>query len=205
MLEKNHIIYMHRNKQNNKVYIGQTKQTLGHRSSGGKNYEGCTKFYAAIQKYGWDNFEHNIIEKNLTSEEADEREIYWIKYYNSIEQGYNISPGGECHNRIFSEETRKKMSQARQGEKHPNFGKETPIKVRRRIGMGQHQNQIIECVETGQRFFTITEAAKSCSRSRSSMADCLYGRTKSCGKDQNNQSLHWKFVSITDQEEELLK
>lgn len=65
-------IYMHTNKINNKKYIGQIKQNPERRwREGGKGYVDSPKFWNAIQKYGWDNFEHEIIEViNGTSSEA---------------------------------------------------------------------------------------------------------------------------------------
>lgn len=48
---------MHKNKINNKVYIGQTHQTLKERwGKNGSGYRTSPHFYHAIQKYGWDNF-----------------------------------------------------------------------------------------------------------------------------------------------------
>ena len=50
----------------------------------------------AIQKHGWDSFEHVILEDRLTDEEACEKEKYYIKYYHSSDRskGYNIAIGG---------------------------------------------------------------------------------------------------------------
>ena len=64
-------IYLHKNKINNKVYIGQTKcVNPNNRWRNGTHYEN-TLFGKAIQKYGWDNFEHIILENNIeTQEEA---------------------------------------------------------------------------------------------------------------------------------------
>lgn len=89
-------IYKHTNKFNNKIYIGQTCQTL-HRRWGkdGKNYEGSPKFWPAIQEYGWNNFSHEVIETNiLTQTKANEREQYWIAFYDSYNTGYNATLGG---------------------------------------------------------------------------------------------------------------
>lgn len=92
-----YIIYLHKNIITKKVYIGQTKDTLERRARGGSGYQGCPYFYKAIQKDGWENFEHFILEENLTSEQADKREKYWISVFDSTnpEKGYNIKSGGK--------------------------------------------------------------------------------------------------------------
>ena len=65
-MEHNYKIYMHKNKINGKVYIGQTSKSLDERcGKNGSGYIGCIRFYNAIQKYGWNNFEHEIIEDNI--------------------------------------------------------------------------------------------------------------------------------------------
>lgn len=90
-------IYKHTNKTNGKCYIGQTcRKNPNERWNNGKSYNG-TIFAKAIEKYGWDNFDHEIIEDNiLTQEEANEREQYWIEYYGSYgENGYNMTRGGD--------------------------------------------------------------------------------------------------------------
>lgn len=93
-MSNNYKIYMHQNKINGKVYIGQTKQPLNSRWSNGYGYRQCSKFWRAIQKYGWDNFEHIILEQGLPLDEANNKEQYYIKKYNAITNGYNISIGG---------------------------------------------------------------------------------------------------------------
>lgn len=105
-------IYMHKNKVNGKVYIGQTNQKPEYRwGKNGKRYENCTHFFRAITKYGWDHFEHIILEENLTLEQANERESYWIAYYDSTneENGYNIQSGGLSRN--VANDTREKLSE----------------------------------------------------------------------------------------------
>lgn len=91
-----YIIYKHTNKINNKSYIGQTckAEDPNLRWCNGKGYSKCRKFYNAIKKYGWENFSHDIIAEAYTAEEADELEKQYIKSYDSINNGYNITFGG---------------------------------------------------------------------------------------------------------------
>ena len=78
----------------NKVYIGQTIHTLEERIKGHKKSStNCTLLKRAIDKYG-DEMEYEILEE-IDNELLDEREIHWIKYYNSLApNGYNCSTGG---------------------------------------------------------------------------------------------------------------
>lgn len=96
MEDKKWCIYKHTNIINGKPYIGITslKPSLRWRSNG-EGYKHCRYFYNAIQKYGWDNFSHEIIETNLTKEDACKKEVEYIKLFNSqIPNGYNIDEGG---------------------------------------------------------------------------------------------------------------
>ena len=95
------VIYKHTNKINGKSYIGQTCTPTKVRWKSGYGYrKSCQLFANAIEKYGWENFEHEIIEDEIKSvEEANEREKYWIAYYHTFIRdpecnGYNMTPGG---------------------------------------------------------------------------------------------------------------
>ena len=101
MNKKIWLIYKHTNKINGKCYIGQTRTTLKDRWKNGKGYSKYqTLLINAINKYGWENFDHEILEQNILSqEEADAREQYWISHYHSYINdpncnGYNMTPGG---------------------------------------------------------------------------------------------------------------
>lgn len=80
-----------------KSYIGQTKKKLEYRAGrGGSQYRSCSKFNNAIKAYSWAWFESHreILKDNLTKEEADHWERYYIKVFDSIRNGYNLQPGG---------------------------------------------------------------------------------------------------------------
>lgn len=127
-------IYKHTNKINGKCYIGQTCRNLSKRfGKNGYNYAPYSqvKFYNAIQKYGWDNFDHEILESDIpTLEEAYEKEKYYIKLYDSFKNGYNATSGGKgTPDKILSAEERRKISERFRkirGPLHHNYGKRGP-------------------------------------------------------------------------------
>ena len=112
-------VYQHKNKINGKIYIGITSQKPEDRwGSQGCNYKSSPHFYSAIQKYGWNNFEHNILFTGLTKEQACLKEQELIKKYNSMnrEFGYNSTSGGDVF--TMNEETKQKISQAMIGNQN---------------------------------------------------------------------------------------
>ena len=118
---KGYTVYIHTNKVNGKSYVGQTKcEDLTRRWTGGHGYEGCPYFYNAIKKYGWNGFTHIILETGLTKEEADEKEIAYIKQYKTTdpEHGYNIKSGGH-HDGTLTESSKAKFSIIYAGENSP--------------------------------------------------------------------------------------
>ncbi len=91
-------IYVIRNTVNSKVYVGQTRKTLSNRFSNHVSAAKHGKDYVigkAMRKYGIDKFYIELIEE-CDNCMANEREIYWIAYYNSTNNkyGYNMSSGG---------------------------------------------------------------------------------------------------------------
>ena len=112
-LNKTFYVYMYTS-PSGKHYVGRTCNPQKIRSqTNGVGYRGSTAFWNAIQKYGWDNFEYEVLEENIKCEDIDERENYWINYYHSStdENGYNLKkPNHTC--KIFSEEARKRMSES---------------------------------------------------------------------------------------------
>lgn len=121
--------------KNGKVYIGQTTRTLKQRKS---NHLNATKkenvvFHNAILKYGKENITWSIIDRAESLDELNEKEKYWISYYNSYihlknSNGYNMTLGGNSTlGWKPSEETKKKIGEANrkrmQGENNHQYGK----------------------------------------------------------------------------------
>lgn len=165
-MDKIYCVYAHINKINGKIYIGQTKNINRRWRSNGIEYEKSTYFYNAILEYGWDNFEHVILQSGLSKKEADEYEIYYIDYYHSKynENGYNIREGG---NRQLSKETRQKLSQIAKekglwkgdnnprhldplfGERNGMYGKKHSEETKQKISEANKGKQLTE--ETKQK------------------------------------------------------
>lgn len=119
---------------NGKRYIGITCKKPERRWKNGRGYEKGTAFRKAIEKYKWENIQHNIVSTDLTEKEAKWLENYLICYYRTFVgfkddcKGYNCTLGGDGQvGWEQSEETKKKISKSRKGklcgEQHPMYGK----------------------------------------------------------------------------------
>lgn len=125
-MKNNWIVYKHTNTVNNKSYIGMTSRKPEVRwGKNGEKYRPCkgrySCFHNAIKKYGWNNFEHEILENNLTYEQACEKERYYIFFYNTkAPNGYNLTEGGEgtCGYEV-SDDFRQRRSELISGENNP--------------------------------------------------------------------------------------
>lgn len=166
MTATKYVIYMHKNKIDNKVYIGQTcKNPPSLRWANGRGYTHNAYFSAAIEKYGWENFEHIILEEVFSLEEANLAEQKWIAYYDSTnkEKGYNLSAGGKSNNGFHhSEETKEKMKKA--ANKRP-----------------------VICLETEIVYESLHEASRQTGISVNNILDCCSGRQIS------TFNTHWQF------------
>lgn len=117
MEDKQYCVYKHVS-PNGKIYIGQTKVGVKKRWSNGNGYKRNSHFFNAIEKYGWNNFEHVIIATDLTKKEADYLEKYLISYYETTNplKGYNLTTGGE-RDFTLSDSSKQKISEANKGRK----------------------------------------------------------------------------------------
>lgn len=138
---------------NNKYYVGITsKRTESRWGNNGNNYQHQKRLYNAIQKYGWNNIQHEIISEHLTENEAKNFEIFLISKLksNSREHGYNITAGGDgvlglkhsgeengMYGKHHSKETLKKISNSRKGklkgEDNPFYGKHHTEEVKQKL------------------------------------------------------------------------
>ena len=173
-------IYLHRNKINNKVYIGQTRQKPEYRwGKDGKGYKGQF-FYKAILKYGWDNFEHIILYTCSDQEECNQKEIYYINKYNStdLKYGYNIEKGGNTT--IF------------------------------KTGKNHHQSVKIVCLNNNQIFDNIAQAAEwaNLPKYKNHIHDVCSGKRTYCGyHPKTKEPLKWiyfKDINNNIKKEEIL-
>lgn len=170
---KRYKVYKHINKINGKCYIGITSLELKERfGKNGSNYKQCTYFWNAIQKYGWDNFEHIIIADCLTKEEACNYEISLIEHMKTEYPNdcYNILLGGELGRTgiVATEEYKDKF----RGGKNPVA-------------------KSVICIETNKIFDTVTDASKFYDIDRKNIIrSCQTGMA--CGK-LNGIKLHWAY------------
>lgn len=118
---------------NGKIYIGITSQKPARRWDNGRGYRTQLLMNRAINKYGWDNVEHEILASNLSKHEAEQMEIILIAELkaNDPRYGYNDENGGNCAG-THSEATRKKIGDAQRGEKNHMYGKPSPVRGKKR-------------------------------------------------------------------------
>lgn len=176
---KSYIVYMHLNKQNNKVYIGITCQVPFKRWQNGEGYKKSTHFYRAINKYGWNNFEHLILYTNLTQEEAILKEKELIQFFDATnpEKGYNLSPGGQTGPKDFT-----KIKESSQQNKR--FGKDNVNSIR------------VLCKETQEVFGSMSEAARWSGTDSAKISYCCKGIRKHAGHHPiDNSLLSWEITN----------
>lgn len=133
-------VYIHTNKLNGKRYVGLTKRRPPESrwGSNGNQYRESPHLYSAIQKYGWDNFDHEIVHSGMSRDDACLLEKHYISHFKTQDRryGYNVFEGGtaptippevrekmscsmignkNCLGRITSEKTKRKISEAQKG------------------------------------------------------------------------------------------
>jgi len=146
-------VYVHTNKVNGKKYVGITSQDVVKRWKNGNGYYQNAHFYRAIQKYGWDNFEHVVVKTSITKDEACELEKNLIlKYHsNDYRYGYNRSTGGEnpASGITHTTETKMKMSDAHKGVAFSEEHKKHMSEAAKKRGNGRTGKTGAMCMKSG--------------------------------------------------------
>lgn len=208
-------VYVHTNKINGKMYVGQTvhgdNPELRWRNNG-KGYEKSTYFQNAIKKYGWENFDHEIIANNLTADEANKFERLLIEKLNTMneEYGYNLVSGGNS-GKTVSFQTRQKISETLKGrfvgENNPNYGNHKVAGEGNGFYGKKHSKETIEhlsktktkryvwCFELNQIFFGANKAEAQIGVSSADINKVCNKKKESAGKHpETNAKLHWCFI-----------
>lgn len=196
---------------NGKKYIGITGKPSKQRWKNGKNYRNNIYMMRAINKYGWENVDHEIIESELSQHDAEAKERELIAFYqsNTPEHGYNITSGGECigkhsietRNKLReikrrldnNEEYKKHISEAHKGITPPNKGVPMSEEQKRKISISKkgcegHGKKKVLCVETGVIYDSLTSAAKEThSRIGKIVEVCKNNRCTTNG-------FHWQYI-----------
>lgn len=210
----NNCVYCHTNKINGKRYIGITQNKPNRRWQNGYGYKDRNShFYNAIKKYGWENFEHIILEENLTRKEASEKEKYYIRLYNTNNEnyGYNITSGGDnnfTRNKLTEEqrinisnktkeamnsvEIREYMLKVYNSEdwirKNSEATKRQWVTSDLKLRVQATNGHKVRCVETGNVYLSILEAGRQTGLSR-------YKITQSCqNKSYIVNNTHWEYI-----------
>jgi len=103
----NYLVYKHTS-PSGKSYIGITNN-YSMRCNNHRRTTACPAIAAAIRKYGWDNFTHEILQENLTLDEANTMEQQFIKEHNTLyPNGYNLTTGGKVGKKFPHTEERKR-------------------------------------------------------------------------------------------------
>ena len=171
-------VYKITNIQNNKVYIGQTirpiEQRFHRHLSDALNNILDTHFARAIRKYGKDSFIIEEIDNAQTQDELNQKEQYWIRYYNSVEDGYNETDAvSKCGGNTYQSKTEEEMEVIKNKIRQTKLGDKNPMarKIKR-------TNIITNEVDI---FDTVINCAKACGiqNGKTSISTRLNGQVKS--------------------------
>ena len=171
-------IYKITNIQNNKVYIGQTirqiEQRFHRHLNDALNNILDTHFARAIRKYGKDSFIIEEVDNAQTQDELNQKERYWIQYYNSVNEGYNETDAiSKCGGNTYQSKTKEEMEVIKEKIRQTKIGSKNPMarKIKR-------TNIITNEIDV---FDTVISCAKACGikNGKTSISDRLNGKIKS--------------------------
>jgi group I intron endonuclease len=132
------IIYCAENLVNRKKYIGKTLESLekrkGRHIQNAFQYKRNGRFYDALRKYGSNLFRWSILEKDISEDTLDSREIFYIEKFGTFGFGYNMTEGGSVlQGYKHSQKTKDKIGKSRNGRSNKDcyierYGEEEGLK-----------------------------------------------------------------------------
>ena len=155
-------IYIIRNTVNEKVYIGQTIYSVkdrfyAHMKPSTSKQKSGYKLYSAMNKYGKENFYCETLETGIPEDKLNEKEIAYIKQFDSFKHGYNSTPGGDGRviNKLSNEEEVLALAKAGKGTREIakmfSVHRETVIRTLHKLGFYYHADpdKVMELVSSG--------------------------------------------------------
>lgn len=191
MAREKYYVYCHTNLLNNKKYFGITCHIPQKRwGNNGCNYKSSPHFYHAIQKYGWDNFSHDVLYEFENKMEAEIKERELITKYKTYmnEYGYNIEMGGNYKGK-HSASTCEKISQSKIGKPR---SEETKEKVSNGLkgkmkGKKNPKSKPVICLDTKIVYESMGIASKETNVYQSDISRCCSKQLKQI------KGLHWMY------------
>lgn len=169
------IIYGYTNLESGKMYIGQTlypeRRWKQHRYC--KNTTGWHIDY----QNNPEKYEYSVIEYDVPEDKLDEREIFWISFFYSYNNGYNLTKGGNSTRGYkYSDEVKHKISESVKGENHPMYGKHHSEEWRQKMSerMKGENNPMYGANHKGEK--NPMYGKKHSEESRKKMSDTFKGR-----------------------------
>lgn len=179
-MKKRGTIYKIENKENGKVYVGQTIQNFRDRVYAHKNKLKHNKHYNnylqnAWNKYGSNNFRFKVIKK-VSINKLDKIEKKYIKKYKNINKSYNIELGGN-NKKVMAKETIKKIADS--------------------------QKKKVILLNTMEIFESIKKASKKYNVKHNGISSCCNKKRDHAGQMNKNEWMVWRFLEDYDPEEKI--
>ena len=181
---REYTVYAHKNLKNEKYYVGCTKMNPKRRWNNGKGYQNQPKMWNDIQNSDWNSdWCHGILGKFTDKNEALKYEAFLIAMLDSANNGYNTS-SFNAHYCKHSEETKKKMSEAKSGENNPWYGKHLTEETKKKIRENNPSKSVIQFSKDGEliaEYPSLHEAERQTGCNQGNICSCCKGKLKSCG------------------------
>jgi len=206
----NYVVYVHINKINGKKYVGITQRSPEERWLNGKGYAHNYHFNKAIEKYGWDGFEHIVVYQSCSKEvaEAIEKDMIETFQTQNRDKGYNIREGGNSGK--HSEETKRKISITKRlqcqdkeyvkklSDSHkgiPAHNKGVPMSEEQKLKVSQSKTGVpnykkrkpVFCFELNRWFLGLEEASEETGANISKISQVCNGTRKTAN------GYHWTY------------